>query len=155
MLKINLICVGESKNPYLDKEIERYRKFLKGFCKLEIKYPKSFKASKTFSESRCVSSEGELIMKQLSGTNVLLDEKGKEMSSREFADFLRKFKDRGESLTFVIGGAYGLSEEVKENADHCLSFSKMTFTHQMIRVFLLEQLYRGFCIIQGKEYHND
>jgi 23S rRNA (pseudouridine1915-N3)-methyltransferase len=84
---------------------------------------------------------------------VVLDEKGKEFTSVEFSKVLSSAKDRGETLVFVIGGPFGLSENLKRNAGVLLSLSKMTFTHQMIRLFLLEQIYRGFCILSGKEYH--
>lgn len=115
------------------------------------------KPSKTFSIERCVEEEGEMILRSIPGDEfvVALDERGKEMSSIDFAGFLGGKLDTGQALTFVIGGAFGLSEAVKKRADLKLSFSKMTFTHQMIRIFLLEQIWRGFCIIKGKEYHHE
>ena len=84
---------------------------------------------------------------------VVLDEKGKELGSIEFSKVLSDAKDKGMRLTFIIGGAFGLSENLKKNCNLLLSMSRMTFTHQMIRLFLLEQIYRGFCILTGKEYH--
>ena len=86
---------------------------------------------------------------------VALDERGKEYSSVEFSKLLQKLKNEGLTVTFVIGGPYGLSQAVKDRANLILSFSTMTFTHQMIRLFLLEQIYRGFCIMLKKEYHNE
>jgi 23S rRNA (pseudouridine1915-N3)-methyltransferase len=85
---------------------------------------------------------------------VVLDEKGKNFSSVEFSKFLRNQKDVGQNITFVIGGPYGLSNGVKSHANLIFSMSKLTFTHQMVRIILLEQIYRGFCIMAGKEYHN-
>jgi 23S rRNA (pseudouridine1915-N3)-methyltransferase len=102
--------------------------------------------------------EGELILKQLKGEDVLilLDEKGKNPSSREFADFFQKKMNGGtRSLCLVIGGAYGFSDEVYNRAESLLSFSKMTFSHEMIRLMLVEQVYRAFTIIKGESYHHD
>lgn len=84
---------------------------------------------------------------------IVLDEKGKQMNSVEFSEMIGRSKDKGETLVFVIGGAFGLSDGLKREASLLLSLSKMTFTHQMIRPFLLEQIYRGFCILNGREYH--
>ena len=84
---------------------------------------------------------------------VVLDEKGKEFTSIEFSKMLGEVTDKGQNIVFIIGGAYGLSENLKKSANVLMALSKMTFTHQMVRLFLLEQIYRGFCILKGKEYH--
>ena len=117
---------------------------------------KEVRQSKTFNEQRCVLDEGEQILKSVKDGEVLvvLDEVGRQMDSKKFAGFVEGYKNQGVSLTFVIGGPFGLSPAVKARADILLSFSKMTFTHQMIRIFLLEQIYRAFSIISGKEYHH-
>lgn len=109
----------------------------------------------TLKKGKNVEEEGKEILKKLSPDYfcVALDENGEEMNSQGFAEFLGMRKDRGEKICFVIGGAFGLSKDVKAAVKLALSFSKMTFTHQMIRLFLLEQIYRGMCIINGKKYH--
>lgn len=113
------------------------------------------KRLKPFAKVEVVHIKDEKSMKLGTGQLIVLDESGKEMSSKEFAGFLEKFKDSGETVTFVIGDAYGLSEDFKKKAKLLFSLSKMTFTHQMVKLFLLEQIYRGLSIILGKEYHND
>lgn len=155
-MKIKLIQLGKNKDS-LEQAMVDFVKRLGKFCDLDIMTLKDLKPSKTFSPERCVKEEGEMILRAIPGDEfvVALDEKGKEMNSIAFAEFLSEKLDQGRAITFIIGGAFGLAEKVKERADLQLSFSKMTFTHQMIRIFLLEQLWRGFCIINGKEYHHD
>ena len=155
-MKIKLIQLGKNKDS-LEQAMVDFVKRLGKFCDLDIMTLKDLKPSKTFSPERCVKEEGEMILRAIPGDEfvVELDEKGKEMNSIAFAEFLSEKLDQGRAITFIIGGAFGLAEKVKERADLQLSFSKMTFTHQMIRIFLLEQLWRGFCIINGKEYHHD
>jgi len=155
-VKIKLIQLGKNKDS-LEQAMVDFVKRLGKFCDLDIMTLKDLKPSKTFSPERCVKEEGEMILRAIPGDEfvVALDEKGKEMNSIAFAEFLSEKLDQGRAITFIIGGAFGLAEKVKERADLQLSFSKMTFTHQMIRIFLLEQLWRGFCIINGKEYHHD
>ena len=154
-MKINIIYVGKNKGGYIAEEVKRFMKLLSPYCKIHLKEVKESKVKKTFSSDRCVIEEGEHIMKYLEGYKIALDENGKELSSREFAKVVERHKDSGLTVSFVIGGAYGLSDAVNSAVDLNLSLSKMTFTHQMVRVFLLEQLYRAVCIIHGKEYHND
>ncbi len=155
-MKIKIIQLGKNKDAYLDDGVADFVKRLRKFCDLEIATLKDLKPSKTFSTERCVQDEGQIILKAIPvGSFVIaLDEKGKEMNSVDFAGFLGEKLDEGRMLTFIIGAAFGLSDAVKRRADLKLSFSKMTFTHQMIRIFLLEQIWRGFCIIKGKEYHH-
>lgn len=148
MLKI--IQVGKSRDF---AEVEaKFLKMLGQFAKVEVIRLAEKKASKTFPVERCVEEEGEMILKAMEGDEfvVALDELGDQLSSVEFGEFL----GRRPKITFVIGGAFGLSAAVKASSHKTLSFSKMTFTHQMVRVFLLEQIYRGFCILKGKEYHH-
>lgn len=136
-MHIKIIQIGKIKNTYLKEGEREFIKRLNPYAKIEMVEVK---------DEKRLQLEDEFV--------VVLDERGKEMTSVEFAKFLKTFKDRGENLNFVIGGAYGLSEELKEHASELLALSKMTFTHQMVRLFLLEQLYRGVCIILKKEYHN-
>lgn len=156
-MKIKIIQIGKTKDSYLENGEAEYLKRLGAFADIEIVTLKEISASKTFPREKCVEEEGQQILKVLGQDDfvVILDENGKQMISRDFSGFLGGKKDEGRSLTFVIGGPYGISDEVKKLADSLLSFSKMTFTHQMIRLFLLEQIYRGFAILTGKDYHHD
>lgn len=146
-MRIKIIQVGKTKHKYIDSGVDEFLKRLKPFANIEIIDIKPEKS---------IDDEGVKILKAAKdGLIVVLDEKGKEFSSQEFAWLLEKNKDRGETVNFIIGGAYGTSPALKEKADVIISLSKMTFTHQMIRLFLIEQIYRGVCIFLGREYHND
>ncbi|MBI2634043.1 23S rRNA (pseudouridine(1915)-N(3))-methyltransferase RlmH [Candidatus Peregrinibacteria bacterium] len=158
-MKIRVVQVGKTKKQEIHDMVEEFLKRLRPFAKIEIIVIQPSPPSKTVTKEKCSEEEGARILKQLNGFalngfTVAMDERGKEMTSYEFADFLNKFRSSGETLTFVIGGAYGLSENVKAHTDAILSLSKMTFTHEMVRAFLVEQIYRGFCILHKKEYHN-
>jgi 23S rRNA (pseudouridine1915-N3)-methyltransferase len=135
-MKINVILIGKTK----EVEFGEYVKRISGFANLDVREVKEFGVEK---------------IRALDGHKVLLDERGVQMSSEDFAGFLGKHKDMGETVNFVVGGAYGFNEEERAEADLLLSFSKMTFTHQMIRLFLFEQIYRGLSILAGKAYHNE
>jgi len=115
------------------------------------------KNRKNLSKDNLLKQEAELFNKNLKSNDkvFLLDEKGKEYSSRHFSQFLDKQMMSGEDLVFLIGGPYGFSQEIYERANGKISLSKMTFTHQMVRVFFLEQLYRGFSILKNLPYHHD
>ena len=153
LMKIHVIQVGKTKESYIHEASQEYQKRLGN---IEVTTLKEISPSKTVTAERCVAEEGEQILKALPEGYfvVVLDEKGREMTSRKFGELLGINRDEGRSLCFVIGGAFGLSQSVKDKADLVFSMSKMTFTHQMIRPFLLEQIYRGLSIIDGKEYHN-
>lgn len=156
-MRIQIIQVGKNKDSWIESAVGDLLKRCKPFADVEFVTVKDSVVTKTFTKEMVMKEESEAILKALKDgfKIVVLDEKGKQLSSREFAEFLGERKDGGESVCFVIGGAFGLSEEVRKRAHLLVSFSKMTFTHQMIRVFLLEQIYRGFSIINGKEYHHD
>ena len=154
-MKIRIIQVGKDKDSWISEGGAEYLKRLGRFCEVDVVTLKEVGVSKSFSTERAISDEGDAILDVLGdGFVVALSEEGKEMESVDFAKFIEGRKDEGERITFVIGGAYGLAGAVKERADLVLSFSKMTFTHQMIRMILLEQLYRAFCIVVGKDYHH-
>ena len=136
-MKIKIVQVGKTKREYEDLEAE-FLKMLKAFCEVETVTVKELSG-----DTRAL--EG--------GYLVVLDEGGREVTSVEFAEVLKGCEAHGR-ITFVIGGAFGLDEAVREKADLVLSLSRMTFTHQMVRVFLLEQIYRGFCIMKGRDYHH-
>jgi 23S rRNA (pseudouridine1915-N3)-methyltransferase len=140
-MRVKLICVGKIKEPYLKDGINHFLTRLKPFTKLEVIEIKNQGSKK----------EGDSILEKLDDEFVvIMDEKGKEYTSREFAFF---FKGVDQDITFIIGGPYGLSSDVKDRADATISLSQMTFTREMARLFLLEQLYRVFTILKGKSYH--
>ncbi|MCX6734438.1 MAG: 23S rRNA (pseudouridine(1915)-N(3))-methyltransferase RlmH [Candidatus Peregrinibacteria bacterium] len=159
-MKIRIIQIGKTKDSYIEEGIMEFTKRLSPYVKLEIVTLKEVMATKAFTKEHCKEIEGEEILKLLGKSSepeaiIALDEHGKEFTSMEFSKFLGKFFDLGERINFIIGGPYGLSENVRKKASLLCAFSKMTFTHQMIRIFLLEQIYRGVSIIKGKEYHNE
>lgn len=159
-MKIRIIQIGKTKDSYIEEGIMEFTKRLSPYVKLEIVTLKEVMATKAFTKEHCKEVEGEEILKLLGKSSepeaiIALDEHGKEFTSMEFSKFLGKFFDLGERINFIIGGPYGLSENVRKKAGLLCAFSKMTFTHQMIRIFLLEQIYRGVSIIKGKEYHNE
>jgi len=153
-MKIQVIQIGKTKDRFMQEGINEMLKRLNQFCSVEIVNVKD-SVKNGVPRERIVAEETMKIMAILPKNSLLvvLDEKGKEFTSIEFSKVLGKANDVGENIVFVIGGAYGLSESLKKSAGVLLALSKMTFTHQMIRVFLLEQIYRGFCILKVKEYH--
>ncbi len=156
-MKIKLICVGKTVKQYLIEAEKEYLKRLSHYGQVERIDIPELKNVKKLSKEQIKQQEGELILKQIApGDHVfLLDENGKEMSSMAFSDFLQKrFNAGGKSLIFVVGGAYGFSDELYQRGNGKVSLSKMTFSHQMVRTFFLEQLYRGFTILKGEPYHH-
>lgn len=156
-MKIKIIQVGKTKDSYMEAGMQEFLKRLKPFVDLEIVTLKEEKPTATFTIKQCKEKEAAEILKNLKSEDfvIVLDENGKEKSSKEFAQILKTHEDLGDKMIFVIGGPFGLTEKIREKANVVLSLSKMTFTHQMIRIFLLEQLYRAICIIKGKEYHHE
>lgn len=134
-----------------------YEKRLGHYIKFELELIPDLKKTKNLSQAQQKTKEGELILKTLSPTDtlILLDEHGKSYSSVEFSNFLQKKMNSGlKQLVFVIGGPYGFDEEVYKVASGKVSLSKMTFSHQMVRLFMLEQLYRAFTILRNEPYHH-
>jgi len=154
-MKCKLICVGKLKEMALHTLIKEYEKRLKRYVELEILELKEGGGD----ENRAVAiqKESELISSKISNNSylILLDVSGKKMSSEEFSALLGEHKNfmSEKSLTFVIGGSYGVSPDLKQRADVRLSFSDMTFSHQIFRVLFLEQLYRGYDILNSGKYH--
>lgn len=156
-MNIKLIAVGKTDNPALQQLISTYEKRLSYYINFELQLLPDIKNSKSVSENQQKIKEGELILSnvELSHHLILLDERGKEYTSIDFADELQKKMNAGiKQLTFVIGGPYGFSQEVYQRANSKLSLSKLTFSHQMIRLFFVEQLYRGFTILRNEPYHH-
>ena len=157
-MKIKLIAIGKTDNKQLMQLIEEYQKRLAHYIKFEFKVIPDIKNTKNLSESQQKEKEGVLILKELMATDqlVLLDEKGHEFRSLEFSRFLQKKMNSGiKQLVFVIGGPYGFSDTVYKKAQGKVSLSKMTFSHQMIRLFMVEQLYRAFTILKNEPYHHE
>jgi 23S rRNA (pseudouridine1915-N3)-methyltransferase len=156
-MKITLIFVGKTVKHFLKDGEAEYDKRLKHYIKVEeIVIPELKNASK-LSELEIKRKEGELILDKLSTSDkvVLLDDKGKEMPSVKMAKWIDKFQISGcKNLVFIVGGAYGFSEEVYSRAQHQFSLSKLTFSHQMVRMIFKEQLYRSYSILKGEPYHH-
>lgn len=156
-MKIKFLWIGTSKNKSFINIQNEYFKRLKHYAKVEVVSLKEPKLrSSAIANTKKV--EGELIIDSLQKSDfvVLLDEKGKQFTSVKFADYLQhKMNTSTSRLVFVIAGAFGASEALKARASETISFSKMTLTHDMIRMLLVEQVYRGFTILRGEKYHNE
>jgi 23S rRNA (pseudouridine1915-N3)-methyltransferase len=157
-MKIKLLAIGKTDDPHLNTLIDSYQNRLKHYVPFELEIIPDLKKVKNLSERQQKEKEGLLILKKLQATDhlVLLDEKGKEFRSVQFAAFLQKKMNSGcKQVVFVVGGPYGFSEAVYQKASGKVSFSKMTFSHQMIRLFVVEQVYRGFSILKNEPYHHE
>lgn len=157
-MKIKLLAIGKTDDKNLIKLIDEYQNRLQHYIKFELEIIPDIKNVKKFSENQQKEKEGELILNKIENTDqlILLDDKGKQHSSIEFSAYLQKKMNSGlKQLVFVVGGPYGFSEAVYQKAQGKLSLSKMTFSHQMIRLFFIEQLYRGFTILKGEPYHHE
>ena len=154
-MKIKLILVGKTNAKYLVEGEKEYEKRLKHYTKFEEIIIPDVKHLGKLSESELKKKEGQLILAKLENSDhvILLDDKGKSYSSVEFLQ--QKMNSSLKSLVFVVGGAFGFSDEVYSRANLKVSLSKMTFSHQMIRLIFKEQLYRGFSILRGEKYHHE
>lgn len=156
-MNIKLIVVSKTDVPYLQTGIDEYVGRLKHYCDFELVVVPALKNAGKASPDEVKEREGELILKQLAKVDqvVLLDEHGTEYTSVGFADYLQRQMNAGvRSLAFVVGGAYGFSRAVYSAANQKISLSQMTFNHQMVRLFFLEQLYRAHTILRHEKYHN-
>lgn len=156
-MQLKIIAIGKTDDLAVQDLIERYTLRLNHYIKTEWEIIPDLKNSKSLKTAQQKSQEGELILKKLGPGDflVLLDEGGKMYSSVAFSEFLQKKMNSGiKQLTLLIGGPYGFSEEIYQRANTSLSLSKMTFSHQMIRPFLAEQLYRACTILRGEPYHH-
>lgn len=156
-MKITLLTVGKTEDAYLKDGIEKYLKRLKHYIKLEVNDLPELKNTKALSPEQQKAREAEMLLKKITNTDyvVLLDENGAELSSQQFADYINK-KNIGsvQNLVFIVGGPYGFDQSIYQRANDKLSLSRMTFSHQMVRLFFTEQLYRAFTIIKGEPYHH-
>ena len=156
-MTIKLLAIGKTDSKELQKLISIYQQRLDYYVKFQLEIIPDLKKTKNLSEDQQKTKEGELILKSLSSTDVLilLDENGKQYSSVEFSGYLQKKMNSGlKQLVFLIGGPYGFSEEIYKKASGKISLSKMTFSHQMVRLFIVEQLYRAFTILRNEPYHH-
>ena len=149
---IKIITVGSIKEKYLKDAIDEYLKRIKKYTNIEIL---ELKDEGLVEAPKAIQLEGEKILKNISPKDYLitLEIEGKEYSSEEFAEKINQIQIENSNIVFVIGGSYGLSKEIKEKSKMHLSFSKMTFPHQLFRVFLLEQIYRAYKILNHESYH--
>ena len=157
-MKIVLLTIGKTKKSFLSEGIEKYLLKINYYTNLESVEIDNVKFSKNISESELIKKEGELIMSKVTSSDylILLDEKGKEYSSINFSKKLNSWMLLSKKrLVFIVGGAYGVSEDIYSRVDETLSLSKMTFSHQMVRLFFLEQLYRSYTILNNNPYHNE
>lgn len=156
-MTIKLIAIGKTDHKAIIALIEEYSKRLNFYIKFELEIIPDLKNTKSLSEVLQKEKEGELILKNVLSSDdlVLLDERGKSYTSVDFSDYLQKKMNSGlKQLIFVIGGPYGFSEQVYSRANGKISISKMTFSHQMIRPFFIEQLYRAMTILRNEPYHH-
>ena len=156
-MNIKLLTIGKTDNKNLQALIEEYSKRLSFYVKFDLEIIPDIKNVKNMSEAQQKEKEGELILSKITPTDhlIILDENGKEFSSVGFSDFLQKKMNAGiKTLVFVIGGPYGFSETVYQKTSVKISLSQMTFSHQMVRLFVIEQIYRGFTILRNEPYHH-
>ncbi len=157
-MKVALVLVGKTVNKHFVELIDEYAGRVKHYIGFDIITIPELKNTKSLSADQQKQQEGELILKQLQGGDhvVLLDEHGKEFRSVEFSSYMeQKMQTVNKRLVFVIGGPYGFSPDVYAKANEKISLSKMTFSHQMVRLIFVEQLYRAMTIIRGEPYHHE
>lgn len=156
-MKITFIIVGKTEDAYLKEGIDKYLKRLKHYVKFEIAEIPELKNTKALTPEQQKAKEAELIIKKLSVTDhvILLDENGIQLSSPQFAAYIdKKALGSVSNLVFIVGGPYGFDNSVYQRANDKLSLSRMTFSHQMVRLFFVEQVYRAFTIMKGEPYHH-
>lgn len=157
-MKINLLCIGKTDDKEIQKLMSYYEQRLPKYWNFEkIEIP-DIKNARNYSPDLLKKEESKQFFQHIDSTDfvVILDEKGKQFTSREFASKIDFWQNNSyKKILFLIGGAYGFSDEIYQRANEKFSLSKMTFTHQMVRLFIIEQFYRADQILQGKPYHND
>ncbi|MCD7972533.1 MAG: 23S rRNA (pseudouridine(1915)-N(3))-methyltransferase RlmH [Candidatus Azobacteroides sp.] len=157
-MKITLLVVGKTQTKYLNEAIQEYEKRLKHYLSFEVIVIPDIKNNKNQNQIQQKEKEGEEILKYIDKNDhiILLDEKGTEFTSLKFAEFLeKKMLESNKKIVFIVGGPFGFSEKVYKISKEKLSLSKMTFSHQMIRLLFIEQVYRAMTIIKGQPYHHE
>lgn len=157
-MEISLISVGKVSLKWVEEALKQYEIRIPKYIKYSNRIIPDIKNSRNLNKESQKEEEGKLILSSITPSDfvVIMDERGNEFTSREFADFIQKQMNSGRKrLTFVVGGPYGFSEEIYQRADYKIALSKMTFTHEMARLILTEQIYRGLTILKGEPYHHD
>lgn len=156
-MKVTLLVVGKTTNSHIDALIQEYQKRLTHYLPFALQVIPELKNTKALSPEQQKQAEGDLILKAVTANTdlILLDEHGKEFRSIEFADHLQKRMSSGRDVVFVVGGPYGFADTVYQRANGKISLSKMTFSHQMVRLFFVEQSYRAMTILRGEPYHHE
>ncbi len=156
-MKMTLLAVGRTDKGWASEAVETYVSRVRRYVPFALEETREVKVLPSLGVEGVKAKEGELILKALRPTDyvVLLDERGREYSSTALAQFVEERTEAGRDVVFVAGGAYGFSEAVYQRANAMLSLSRMTFTHQMVRIIFIEQLYRAFTIIKGEPYHHE
>lgn len=157
-MKITLLTVGKTDKDWVKQGIDIYASRMKHYFPFSIVEIPELKNASSLSEDQIKTKEGEFILKNIKPAEdvILLDERGREFTSVEFAKVLQdKISYIGKDIVFIIGGAYGFSDAVRQRANSKISLSKMTFSHQMVRAIFVEQLYRAFTIMKGEPYHHE
>jgi len=155
-MRITLMESGKTRDPFIKEGVEMFRKRLSHYVPFKIETLPDLKKTRNLTMKEVQNQEAILMLKRLKSNDyvVLLDERGKEYNSISFAEHLNALEGRVNHLVFVIGGPYGFSEEVYQRAQARISLSKLTFSHQLVRVIFMEQLYRAYTILKGEPYHN-
>ncbi len=157
-MKIVLLSIGKTSEEYLIEGIAQYQKRLKHYTQFELIEVPNIKKAQNFSKNELMKKEGELILNKIQASDylVLLDDKGQGFTSVKFSNKVQQWMLSGKKrLVFVIGGAYGFSDIVYQRGNEKLSLSKMTFSHQMVRLFFVEQIYRAYTILNNEPYHHE
>ncbi|MDE6306190.1 MAG: 23S rRNA (pseudouridine(1915)-N(3))-methyltransferase RlmH [Muribaculaceae bacterium] len=157
-MKIQLVAVGKTSSGYIREGIDMYLNRLKHYLPVDVKIISDIKGNKSMTEERQKELEGEAILSTLMPGDyvVLLDERGDELTSRQFSTYMdKRMSTVARRMVFIVGGPYGFSQKVYDRADSKLSLSRMTFNHEMVRLFFVEQLYRAMTILRGEPYHHD
>ena len=156
-MKITLLVVGKTTDSHIEALIQEYQKRLTHYLPFTLQVIPELKNTKALTSEQQKQAEGELILRTITPATdlILLDEHGKEYRSIEFADYIQKRMSSGRDVVFVVGGPYGFSEALYQRANGKISLSKMTFSHQMVRLFFVEQIYRAMTILRGEPYHHE
>lgn len=156
-MQLNILCIGKTGKKFLEEGEAEYLKRLSNYIPVQLTVIPDIRNAKSLSEQQIRQKEGALFLEKIGPkeTVILLDERGKQYDSVAFSEFLQEqFNRGGKQVFFLIGGPYGFSEEIYKRANGQLSLSKMTFSHQMVRLFFIEQLYRAMTILRGEPYHH-
>lgn len=157
-MKIQLVAVGKTSSRYIREGIDIYLNRLKHYLPIEVRIIGDVKGGRSLTEERQKEMEGDAIMATLQTGDyvVLLDERGEGLTSRRFSEYMdKRMATVSRRMVFVVGGPYGFSQAVYDRADGKLSLSRMTFNHEMVRLFFVEQIYRAMTILRGEPYHHD